>query len=308
MDRKQLKAYGMVALAAALWGTIGVLVKWLYAWDVNLWSFIFFRAIIGAVACGLAILVVQRSWFKVERRDIPFLTLYGFVSTSVFFALWLYTLSITTVAVAVVMLYTAPVFAAILARFTFGEAISPQKVVALCLSFTGCALVAGLLAEQPVVSLLGVITGIGSAMTYAAFGIMGKRARSKHNSLTIQFYSMTFGSLFLVPALTVPGASLGPYPWQVWALMVFIAAGPTLVARVLYVSAVKHVEASRAAIVANIEPVMAAIFAFVMLGEALSPLQIIGGCLVLAGAILAQQPASQGLGVVRRFYPGRRLH
>lgn len=286
-----LKSYGMVALAATLWGTVGVMTKMLYAWDVSPWSLIFFRAFIGAVGCGLVILVANRSWLQVDRQELPFLALYGFVSTSIFFAVYLYTISVTTVAVAVVLLYTAPVFAAVMARFAFGEAITLQKSVALLLCFAGCVLMAGLLSEQTAVSLLGIATGIGSALTYASFGIMGKQARRKYSALTIQFYALAFGTLFLLPILGVPGARLGPYSWEVWALMVAIAAGPTLLARVLYVAAVKHVEASRAAIVANIEPVTASVFAFILLGEGLSLAQIAGGCLVLAGSILAQQPA-----------------
>ncbi|HZK67928.1 MAG TPA: DMT family transporter [Chloroflexota bacterium] len=112
----------------------------------------------------------------------------------------------------------------------------------------------------------------------------------RYSSWTVLFYSMGFAALFLVPLLALPEASLGPYSWEVWGWLLFVAAGPTLLARVLYVSAVKHVEASRAAIVANVEPVTAAVFAFFLLGELLMSSQLLGGVLVLAGAVIAQTP------------------
>lgn len=290
-DTGTLKAYGMVAAAAFLWGSLGVVAKTLYSLGVTPWSLVFFRGALGFLACGLAMMSMDRSLFRVRRHDLPFLALYGLVSTSMFYALYMYTISVTAVAVSVVLLYTAPVFAALMARFAFGEPLTPAKLAALILSFMGCVLVAGLQSEQPAVGWVGIVTGIGSAITYATFGIFGKHARQRYSSWTVLFYSMGFAALFLIPLLALPRTSLGPYPWEVWGWLLFVAAGPTLLARVLYVSAVKYVEASRAAIVANVEPVTAAVFAFVLLGEMLTSSQVLGGVLVLAGAVIAQMPS-----------------
>lgn len=287
-DRQRLAAYGLIAAAATMWGSVGVLSKALYGWGVSPWSLIFFRGLLGFLACGLVILLVDRAWFRVPPRDLLFLAAYGLVSTAGFFALYHYTISLTTVAVAVVLLYTAPAFAAIIARFVFGEVITPTKMVALALGFGGCVLVAELEKGQPAVVPLGLVTGLGAALTYALFGIVGKRARRRYGAWTIMFYAMGFGTLSLAPVLALPEAELRPYPGEVWLLLLALAAGPTLLSRVLYVAAVKHVEASRAAIVATVEPVSASVFAFLLLGETLSFSQLLGGVLVLAGAVLAQ--------------------
>ncbi len=298
-DRSRLKAYGFVAGAATLWGGMGVMAKSLYADGVSPWSVVFFRSLMGFLACGVIILAVDRSWLRVRREDLPFLAMYGLVSTSAFFALYLYTVSLTTVAVAVVLLYTSPVFSAIMGRLFYGESLTPAKAAALGLAFVGCALVTGIQSGELAVSTLGIVTGLGSAVTYASFGIMGKHARRRYNPVTILFYSMGFGTIFLLPVLALPGASLGPYSPPVWGMMVAIAVGPTLLARILFVAAVKHVEASRAAIVATIEPLIATLLAAILLSELLSPAQIAGGALVIAGSILAQRPGrSKGAPVV----------
>ncbi len=280
----------MVALAATMWGSLGVIGKGLYAFGLGPWSVTFFRTSLGFVAFAVAILLIDRSWLRVQWRDLPFLAIYGLITTSAFYALYLFTISLTSVAAAAVLLYTAPVFSAILARFVFAEAITTPKIAALLLTFAGCVLVAGLESGSPVVTPLGIATGLGSALTYASFGIMGKTARARYNSWTINFYNMGFATLFLLPVLAIPGTSLGPYPIEVWLLLGVMTVGPTLLSRVLYVSAVKHVEASRAAIVATVEPVAAASLAFLLLGELLSSSQLLGGVLVLAGSVLAQQP------------------
>ena len=285
----KLRAYLYVAGAGVLWGGMSVLAKLLYSENVSPWTLVFYRSFMGFLACGLVILVVNREWFRVRREDLPFLVLYGLISTSAFFALYLYTISLTTVAVAVVLLYTSPVFSAILGRVIYGEALTGSKLLALGLVFPGCVLVTGLDSGQMSVGLLGVLTGLGSAITYASFGIMGKHARRRYGALTILFYTMGFGSIFLLPVLWLPGASLGPHSPRVWVLMAVIAIGPTLIARILFVAAVKHIEASRAAIVATVEPVVASALAAVVLGELLSETQLLGGALVLAGSVLAQQ-------------------
>ncbi len=289
-EGRQWEYYGSIALAATMWGSLGAMTKGLYALGVGPWSLTFFRTSLGFLAFGVVILFTNRSWLRVRRQDLPFLALFGLISTSAFYALYLYTISLTSVAAAAVLLYTAPVFAAIMARFAFGEAITPPKVVALLLTFAGCILVAGLESGAPVVTPLGIATGLGSAITYASFGIMGKRARERYSHWTINFYSMAFATLFLVPVLALHGVSLWPYPLEVWLLLTVMTAGPTLASRALYVSAIKQVEASRAAIVATVEPVAAAVLAFVLLGELLSPSQLLGGFLVLAGSLLAQRP------------------
>ncbi len=292
---RQIEYYGMIALAATMWGSLGVMTKNLYALGVSPWSLTFFRTLLGFLAFGAVVLLGNRSWLRVRRQDLPYLAIFGLISTSAFYALYLYTISLTSVAAAAVLLYTAPVFAAIMARFAFGEAMTPAKLVALLLTFAGCILVAGLESGAPVVTPLGIATGLGSALTYASFGIMGKKAGQRYSPWTINFYSMAFATLFLLPVLAFPEVSLWPYPLEVWLLLAAMTAGPTLLSRALYVGAVKHVEASRAAIVATVEPVAAALFALLLLGELLTSSQLLGGFLVLAGSVLAQQPSPHGV-------------
>lgn len=285
----QLKAYGFIVVAALLWGSMGVMAKTLYSLGVAPWSLIFFRASLGFVACALFVALVDRRWFRARWQDMPFLLAYGLTSVALFFSLYLFTISLVTVAVAVVLLYTAPAMASVMARVAFGEALTPIKITALVLSFGGCVLVAGLIPMVAPASVLGIATGVGSAFAYALYTIMSKQGRARYNAWTLQFYAFGFGTLFLLPVLALEEFSAGPYPPEAWLLIVLVAAGPSLAARVLYVAALKHVEASRGSIVANVEPVAAALFAYLILGEILSPSQLIGGFLVLAGAALAQQ-------------------
>ncbi|MCL4531907.1 MAG: DMT family transporter [Actinobacteria bacterium] len=290
-ELKPFQAYGMIVFAAIMWGSLGVMTKVLYGLGLDPWSLTFYRTSMGFLSFAVVVLATSRSSLRVRREDLLFLAVYGLVSTSAFHTLYLYTISITSVAVAAVLLYTAPGFSAIMARFVFGEPLNSSKVIALLLAFGGCILVSGIESGAPAATPMGIATGLGSAVTYASFGIMGKRARQQYDPWTVNFYCMGFATIFLIPLLAVPGSSMGPYPLEAWMLLAVVAVGPTMLSRLLYVSAVKHVEASRAAIAATIEPASAGIFALIFLGELLSPIQIVGGILVLAGAVLAQRPS-----------------
>ncbi|HEX2986749.1 MAG TPA: DMT family transporter, partial [Chloroflexota bacterium] len=132
--RGELEAYAMIALAATMWGGLGVIAKWLYADGMDPWALIFFRTSMGALAFGGVLLIGDREWWRVRREDLPFLALYGLISTSAFYALYLFTISLTSVAAAAVLLYTAPSMAVVMAHFAFGESITRPKIAALLLS------------------------------------------------------------------------------------------------------------------------------------------------------------------------------
>ena len=291
-DRGELRGYALVATAALMWGTVGVMAKFLYGWGMSPWSLVYFRASVTALMLGGIILAVNPAWLRVRRGDIPFLILYAALGSAAFFAFYFFTISLTSVAVAVVLLYTAPAFATVIARFTLGETITPVKLIAVSVSFVGCALVAeiGTIGSaETAVQPLGILTGLGAAITYALFGIMSKHARKSYNTWTVLFYAMSIATLFLSPILLLPDFAVGPYPPEAYLLLAVLILGPTLLSRLFFVQGIKSVEASRAAIVATVEPVAASIFAFLILGEYLSPTQLLGGLLVLGGAILAQQ-------------------
>jgi len=152
--------------------------------------------------------VLNRSWFLVQRRHLPFLLLYGLIGTSAFFALYLFSLSLS--AVAVVVLHTAPVMASLMARFVFGERLTLSKLAALILTFFGCALIAGLASGPQHVSGLGFMVGLGSGLAYALLGIMSKKGTEWYNAWTLQLYAFGVGTVFLLPILALLGASLGP--------------------------------------------------------------------------------------------------
>ncbi|MDR5693685.1 MAG: EamA family transporter [Armatimonadota bacterium] len=279
--------YFFVLSAAVLWGSLGVAGKVAFASGVHPLEAAFYRAAFSAVGLLAFTFLVDRSSLRVHTRDLPLFLAFGLVSIAGFFAVYLYAIKLTTVAMAAILLYTAPVFVAALSRLFFREAITRTKTLSLLIAFLGCILVArGYDPASLRLTLQGTLAGIGSGITYAFYSIFGKAALRRYSILTTLTYAMGVGAIALgLLGLQQDAIHVG-HSIRAWAALVYLALVTTLLAQSLYLAGLRRIQASKASIVATIEPVVAGVLGFFLLGESLELPQIVGGLLILA-AVLA---------------------
>ncbi len=285
--------YALVFAAAVLWGSLGVAVRFATASGVGVFEASAWRAGLAFAGALVAAALVHGRQLAVPRRDLALFGAYGFVSIALFFLAYFTAIERTTVATAAVLLYTAPAWVVALSRVLFGEELSGAKLLSVLLAFAGCALVVR--AYQPSAlraDLPGVLAGLASGLTYGLYSIFGKVALRRHPPLVVLTYALGFGTVFLVLiglAAGVPlvrflpsavGHALGP--------LLYLGLVTTLAAQWLYVAGLRTVQASRASIVATVEPVVAGLLGYAVFGETLEPLQLVGAASVVAGAVLAQ--------------------
>ena len=279
----------LVAGAAALWGTIGIAAKSAFRYgippaDVALW-----RAG-GAFAVLLAAtLLWRRPALRVRRADLVWFGAYGLIGVALFMTVYLTAIRLSTVAAAAMLLYTAPAWVTLLARLVFAEPLGPQKIAAVLLTMLGSALVVRAYAPAALrLNLPGVAAGLAAGATYAAYSIFGKHALRRYDPTTTVLYALGFGTFFLLlvlrrgPALPTPDAL---------PVVLYLVLVPTFLAYLLYTEGLRRMEAGRASILATVEPVVAALLGFLLLGEWLEGWQWVGGALVLAGVALIQREA-----------------
>ncbi len=282
------RGYLYVVIAAILWSTIGLLVRGLYQhYGLSALTIAFMRAGVGALVSFGVLLVARRAWLRVASRDWTFFVLYGALGISAFY--WLYAQAIiqTTVTMAVVLLYTAPAFVTLMAWRVWGESLEARKGVALALAFGGSALVAR--AYDPAqlsLNLLGILFGLGAGFTYALFTMFGKAVVQKYSPFTALVYQLLFGALFLAPFQRADELMVFVQHPPAWLYLLGLVLGPTLGAIAFFTTGLQRVPASNASILATIEPVMASLLAFLLLGERLEGLQMLGGGMVVASALL----------------------
>lgn len=267
---------------------IGLLVRTLHdEYGLPALTIAFLRAGVAAIISLGAIALARREQLRITRRGLALLVVYGTIGIGAFY--WLYAQAIvqTTVTMAVVLLYTAPAFVTLIAWRAWGEMLDARKGIALLLAFGGCALVAR--AYDPAqlrLNAVGILFGVGAGLTYALFTVFSKNIGKRYSPWTALTYELLFGALFLAPLQTWDAFAPLSQHLSSWIFLLALVFGPTLGAIWFFTAGLCSVPASNASIVATIEPVMASILAFVILGERLEWLQMIGGGMVIGGAIV----------------------
>lgn len=270
-----------VFLAALLWATIGPAARFTLQSQVDPLEISFWRA---AIAGALFIVrAVARRQRPVARRDLPAVGAFALLGVTVFY--WSYFRAVEEggAALAAILLYTAPAWVALAAALWLGERITGRKAAAVALTLAGIVLVAlgSGSAGFGAANLGGIGWGLLSGFSYALYYLFGKRYFGRYEASTLFAYALPIGALLLLPAVPFAEKSLTD-----WLVLVFIAVVPTYAAYLLYALGLARVEATRAATVATMEPVVAAFLAWLVWGEVLRGTGYLGAALVLGGVLL----------------------
>ena len=240
----------------------------------------------------------QRTLLSVPRKDWRYLLIYGLV-LAVFNSLWTLSVALNGAAVSTVLAYSSAGFTALLGRLFLKEELGWGKILAVVFSLAGCVLVAG--AHDPQVwqtNTLGLLTGIGSGLLYAVYTLLGRSASQRGlNPWTTVLYTFGFAAVILLgfnllPGGILPGAAVRPADlfwlgdaWIGWLALFLLAAVPTLLGFGLYNSSLIYLPSSVANLIVTLEPVFTAVIAYLLFGEILTAVQILGGLLILAGVV-----------------------
>jgi drug/metabolite transporter (DMT)-like permease len=299
-DQRHGLGYLMVAAAATLFAVNGTVSKVVLGSGLSSVELTQIRST-GAAAGLLAFLVVfTPRRLRVGRRELGFLILFGV--TGIAFVQWLYFVALDHLPVGVALLiqFTGPLLVALFARFVYHEAIRRRIWVALLLCLVGLSVVVEVWSGIAF-STVGITAALGAAFALAAYILMAERERRHRDPVSLSFYGFLFAALFwaiLQPLWLFPWevlddtvslqGNLSEHSAPVWLLVGFVIVVGTMITFSLLTGALRHIPATRASIVATLEPVVATIVAWLWLGESFGTTQLIGGAVVLAGILLAQ--------------------
>ena len=282
-----LRGYGCILAGAALWGMIGLWNRRLMAGGFSPWSIVLVRNT-GGLLLLLAIFAIKdRSVFRVQRAHLKYFFGTGVVSVLLFTVCYFSCQKICSLAVASILLYTAPSIVVLLSAVLWKEPITKKKLVALALTLMGCACVCGVFSGGLSVPVPGILLGLGAGFFYALYSIFGRYAlRAGYSSITVTVWTFVFAGigslLFIRPAELIPAAH-DPAMWlTALGLVVISTAAPYL----LYTAGLSRVESGKASIMASLEPVVASIIGVTVFQEPLGGLTIAGIVCVLAGVVI----------------------
>ena len=298
-DRRGL-GYLMVAVAATLFAVNGTVSKVVLGSGLSSVELTQIRSTGAAVGLLVFLGLFARARLRVGRRELLFLVLFGV--TGVAFVQWLYFVAIEHLPVGIALLiqFLAPLFVALFSRFVYHERIRSRIWVALALCIVGLAVIVQIWSGLAF-STIGITAALAASFALTAYILMAERERRHRDPVSLSFYGFLFAALFW--AIVQP---LWRFPWDVlgesvslqgnlaehsapvWLLVAFVVVVGTMITFSLLTGALKHIPATRASIVATLEPVIATVVAWLWLGETFGTAQLIGGAVVLAGIFLAQ--------------------
>ena len=282
----EVRGYFLIVVASVLWGTIGVLAKFAYALGVQPDVLIGLRLMVGFGTLFCVLVLFARGSLRVDRRDALVLLVFGVVGVTLQRLSYFYAVSLTTATVAAILFYTYPVFLSLYAWLFFGERLTLWDVLAIVLTFVGVAFAVRVYDFTVLrADAVGVLFGLGSSAFFVVYFVLVRRLRSRYASLTLTVFGDGIGALVLAPLVVVSFSEVVRFPWQVWVLVLMIAWFPSLLAYLLYSHAVKYVKA-KGSVLSVMEPLSAAVFSTLLVGERFEALQLVGIALALSGVIL----------------------
>jgi drug/metabolite transporter (DMT)-like permease len=218
--------------------------------------------------------------------------LHGLWLAGLFFAgdlaVWHQSIEYTSVANATLLANMAPVFVTLAAWKLYGDRISRGFALGLVLALSGAAC---LVADSLSVSrqtAFGDLLGVLAALFYAAYLMGVSRQRRVFDTVQVMFWTTAAGALVTLPLALVLGETVWPPSARDWWLLAGLALLSHVGGQGLIAYALAHLPAAFSSVSLLVQPVAAALFAWLLLAEAFGPLQALGGAIVLAGILLCR--------------------
>lgn len=277
MDNANAKL--MLSAAMAIFGTLGVFTRNI---DVTSGELALYRAVLASLLIG-AYLAIRGSGgfnFKQAGREVPLLLASG-VAMGINWILLFQAYRYTTISAATLSYYFAPVIVTVASPFLFRERLTKKQIICFAMSTLGLALIVGAGGGTETAGLAGIFFGLGAAVFYAAVILLNKFIK---NVAGIQrtLLQLLAAVIVLLPYVAYSsGFNLQQLDGTGWACLLTVGLIHTGITYCLYFSALKDLTGQQAAILSYIDPLVAVVISVLILGEAMTMAQFIGGALIL---------------------------
>ncbi len=276
---KQARARWMLIASMAIFGTIGLMVRNI---PVSSGELALYRAVMAAVLIGIYLLVTkQKIPFKNIKKELPLLLFSG-CAMGFNWILLFQAYQYTTVSVATLSYYFAPVIVTLACPILFKEKLGVKQWICFGMSTLGIVLITGI-GDLGAGSnhFLGIAFGLGAACLYATVILVNKFIRQVEG-IHRTFLQFVAAVIVLLPyVLCTSGMHLEVLDGSGWVCLVLVGLVHSCIAYCLYFSSLKELPGQKAAILSYIDPLVAVVLSVTVLGEPMSLWQIVGGVLIL---------------------------
>jgi len=258
------------------------------------------RSTIALLILAPLLLVSNRSALSVRKGHLAQFFLLGVLGLAGSNYFYYFAIEKTTVATAIVLQYVAPVWVLLYMLARGRQRPTLQRIAGVLLAVVGCAFAVGEIAAHgsfPWLAIsgvrfdkLGVLAAEGAAVTFAFYNVYAQHLVQLYQRWTVLVYALLGAALFWI--------IVNP-PWKIvaqhysggqWLFMLIFSIASMLIPFSLYFTGLQYLDPTRAIVTACLEPVWAILLTAIILGEWVSPIQVLGIAIVLAATVLVQRP------------------
>ena len=286
--KSRLRGYASIFAAAFFWGSSGTAAKYLFQHNISPMLVVQSRVIIAALFLAAILLVVKRKLLVISLADLKDFALLGVIGVAGSNYAYYMAIQVTSVGIAILMQYTAPVMVALYLLLTRQERISRVKSLAIVLSLGGSTVMLGAFNPAVHITAAGIFLGIVSAVCFAFFNVYNRVATKQYSIWTAVTWTLICAGIFWV----IIDILFGIETVHTGSLEVATLTGFSFTSVIFpyyfYFTGLRHLTPSTAVIVSTLEPVVAILTSFLFLGETLGMSQIAGGIFIVSAVILLE--------------------
>lgn len=276
--KKVLSPRLMLIASMAIFGTLGPFVRNV---AVSSGELALYRAILALVVIGASLVITKQDMSLSNiKKELPFLLVSG-VAMGFNWILLFEAYKYTTVSVATLSYYFAPVLVIIVCPILFKEKMTTKQLICFAMSTLGLVLITGIGSAGNGKDIIGICFGLGAAVLYATVILLNKFIKNIEG-IQRTFWQFSSAILVLIPyVLMTSGVTLGSLNAFGWVNLLIVGFVHTGLTYCMYFSSLKELPGQKAAILSYIDPLVAVLISVTVLGEAMSLWQVIGGILIM---------------------------
>lgn len=268
----------MMIFSMVIFGTLGVFVRNI---PVSSGELALYRAILAALLIAVYLgITKQKIPFANIKKEVPLLLASG-VAMGVNWIFLFQAYKYTTVSLATLSYYFAPVIVTVACPFLFKEKLTGKQIICFLMSTAGLVMITGIGKIGSNTDFIGILWGLGAAFFYAVVILLNKFIKGVEgiHRTFLQFFSAI---VILIPYVAVTGGvTLGQLHTVGWINLLIVGLLHTGITYCLYFSALKELPGQKAAILSYIDPLVAVVISVTVLGESMTVWQAVGGLLIL---------------------------
>ncbi|TQQ84447.1 EamA family transporter [Peptacetobacter hominis] len=289
-DRR--KGIMLVLIATTFWGLMGINSRILSNSGLSAMDIAFIRCSVAGVLFFIYMLIRKPEDLKSGIGAVVAGAVYGIICFVLGFMTYNVSVARVPISVATVLMFTNPIWVSIFGAVIFKDKMTKKKVAVIIMCILGCVCISDVISTGGNnLDVIGVAAGLINGITFAMQIVIPRFFEGKYSKdsiLVYGFISSTIVLSFFADFSNIASAFTGVYSVRVIINAFAIAVLSTFIASTFYVKSTEYIETQVTSILVSLEPILGSVFAFIIFGETMSEIQLLGAFIVISAACILE--------------------